>query len=271
MHERFQVITSAQNPRLKSLVRLREARHRRRAGFFLVEGERELDRAIRASWQLETVFFCPELFGLPNAMDVVEAAIGAGAEAVQLSAEAFAKVAYRESPDGLLGLARIRTAALADLPVASPAFVVVAVQIEKPGNLGALMRTANAAGAHALVLCEPVCDPFNPNAIRASQGAFFDLPFALASSEETLAWLRDRAIVAVATTPHADDLLWDLDLAAPVAIVVGAEDRGLSEAWLGNETRAARLPMEGLTDSLNVSVAAGVALFEVVRQRRDRS
>ena len=268
MSDRFQVITSVQNPRIKNLVRLRDARHRRRSGCFLIEGERELARALEAGWTVSDVFFCPELFREIAAMDVVEAGLEAGAEATQLSSEAFVKVAYRDGPDGLLGLAPVRTTALADLPAEKVDFVLVAEAVEKPGNLGALIRTANAAGAQALILCDAVCDIFNPNAIRASQGAFFDLPLASATTEAVQDWLSQRGIRAVATTPQATKALWQHDLRPPTAIVMGAEDSGLTEAWIRDPEACASLPMAGLTDSLNVSVAAGIALFEVVRQRR---
>jgi len=267
MSDRFQVITSVHNPRLKNLVRLRDARHRRRSGFFLIEGERELSRALATGWTVQEVFFAPEHFRQPAAMDVVEAALEAGAEATQVSAEAFAKVAYRENPDGLLALAPTTDRSLETLEITAEAFFLVVEKVEKPGNLGALMRTANAAGAHALILCDAVCDRFNPNAIRASQGAFFDLPVVRADSAEALAWLKDKGISLVATTPSAERELWDHDLRGPVALAVGAESTGLSASWL-EAGATARLPMVGVTDSLNVSVAAGIALFEVVRQRR---
>ena len=203
MSESLQVITSLHNPRLKDLVRLREARHRRRAGFFLVEGQRELSRALAAGWPVQDVFFCPDCFSAPAAMDVVEDALARGAGAVQLSSEAFAKVAYRENPDGLLGLVPMRARPLTDLAPPAPAFLLVVDGVEKPGNLGALMRSANAAGVHAMLLCDPACDLYNPNAIRASQGAFFDLPVATCSSAQARTWLAEQGITVVATTPQA--------------------------------------------------------------------
>jgi RNA methyltransferase, TrmH family len=269
MSEPFTTISSLQNPRLKNLVRLREARHRRRSGFFLIEGERELGRALKAGWKVQDLFFCPEHFSSPAAMDVVEAALARNADAVQLSSEAFAKVAFREHPDGLLGLAPIGEKPLESFVPGSPALILVVDGVEKPGNLGALMRTANAAGVDAMLLCDPVCDRYNPNVIRASQGAFFDLPVFSCPAEEAREWLARHGITVLATTPGADALLWDHDLRGPLALVLGAEDTGLGPDWLeGAGMRTARLPMCGLTDSLNVSVTAGVALFEVVRQRR---
>jgi|TARA_B110000438_G_scaffold249316_1_gene252522 TrmH family RNA methyltransferase len=261
------LITSLQNPRVKDLVRLRDARHRRRAGCFLIEGERELERAIESGWELSTLFFAPESFLRPDAMDLVEKASERSIEVVQLSKSVFAKAAYRENPDGLLGIAPERPRSLEDLTLSKPAFLLIAQGVEKPGNLGALMRSANAAGADALILCDAVCDVYNPNAIRASQGAFFDLPIVETSSAEALLFLEEQHIQPVTLTPHAEDQLWDIDLKAPTALVLGPEDKGLSQEWLEAPCRPAKLPMSGITDSLNVSVTAGIALFEAVRQR----
>ncbi|MFP4541054.1 MAG: TrmH family RNA methyltransferase [Opitutales bacterium] len=270
MPSEFQVITSAQNPRVKNLVRLREARHRRRSGYFLIEGEREVERALVARWTLTSLFFAPELFRAPATMDLVESAAERDVETIQLAPEAFAKAAYREGPDGILALAPARSHALEDLAPRSPALLLVVAGVEKPGNLGALMRTANAAGADALIACDPVCDLYNPHAIRASQGAFFDLPLAAAEGEGVRRWLGERGITAVTTSPGAPQTLWETDLTRPLALVVGAENTGLDKAWLENASEPVGLPMAGLTDSLNVSVAAGIALFEAVRQRTPR-
>lgn len=263
----FSSISSVANPRIKNLVRLRDARHRKRQRRFLIDGQRELERAKAAGWPLETLFFCPEFFRDDAAMELVEHWDRAGVEAVQLSEDAFRKAAYRQGPDGLLGLAPMREQALADLVLRSPALLLVAEQVEKPGNLGALMRTANAARADALIVCDPICDLFNPNAIRASQGAFFQLPFVATDTITARLWLEERRIQILATSPDAEKTLWQHDLTGPTALVVGAEDAGLSPDWLDGTLATARLPMAGVTDSLNVSVAAGICLFEVVRQR----
>lgn len=261
------LITSLQNPRVKDLVRLRDARHRRRAGHFLIEGERELERAVTSGWELSTLFFSPESFLRPEVIDLVEAVSERSIEVVQLSKSVFAKAAYRENPDGLLAIAPERPRTLQDLKLNDPAFLLIAQGVEKPGNLGALMRSANAAGADALILCDAVCDIYNPNAIRASQGAFFDLPIVQTSTVEALLFLEEHHVQAITLTPHTEDQLWDLDLKTPSALVLGPEDKGLSEEWLQAPCRPAKLPMSGVTDSLNVSVTAGIALFELVRQR----
>lgn len=263
-------IQSTANPRVKNLVRLREARHRRRQGLFLIEGLRECQRARAAKWPLETLFFCPELFGEEAAFDLVHGLEAAGTEVVQLAEHVFAKAAYREGPDGFLAVAKMQDRALDQLSLSPAPFLLVAEGVEKPGNLGALLRSADAAGVDALLAADPVTDLYNPNAIRASQGAFFHCPWAVGRSPDLLAWQKSALPEAqvIVTTPQAERLLWEVDLTKPTLLAVGAEDVGLTSAWLdAPHAVPVRLPMQGVTDSLNVSVAAGIALFEAVRQR----
>ncbi len=264
----FESITSVRNPRVKHLVRLRESSHRRRQGRFPVEGRREVERALQSGWPLETLYFCPDYFPREDAYRVVEAADAASVDCVLMDKAPFAKASLRENPDGLLAVAHTRTLSLDDLPAGDPPLLLVAQGIEKPGNLGALLRTADAAGADALVAGDPVADLHNPNAVRASQGSFFHVPVAAASTEALLAWLSRRGIQIVMTTPGAERTLWEADFTGPVAVVVGAESTGLPSAWLAAPGTAVRLPMRGLADSLNVNTAAAVCLYEAMRQRR---
>lgn len=267
MREMLESITSVRNPRVKHLVRLRESAHRRRQGRFPVEGRRELERALAAGWPLETLYFCPELFSEGVDTDLLEAAEDRGVEMVQMTAEPFRKAAFREHPDGFLAVAKAVNRALSDLPLGNPALLLVAAGVEKPGNLGALARTADAAGADALVVCDPVCDLFNPHAIRASQGSLFRLPVAAADTEAVIAWLEAAGVRIYATTPGAETDLWEGDYREPSAFILGAEATGLGAEWFSGGV-SVRLPMRGLADSLNVSAMAAVALFEAVRQRR---
>lgn len=261
-----EVISSIQNPRVKNLVRLREGNHRRRQGRFLIEGFREIQRAIRCDWPVETLFFCDDLFKHAESFDLVQDAEQAGIEVVQMSENAFAKSAYRQGPDGLLAVAVQKLRTLEELELSATPLIVVLEAIEKPGNLGAIFRTANAAGAEALILTETVTDPFNPNTVRSAQGAFFDLPFACSDNASVLNFLEKHKVVPVVTSPSADKLLWDTDMKGPTAIVLGSEDDGLSSDWLDNFTQC-KLPMQGITDSLNVASTAAIALFEANRQR----
>ncbi len=263
----FTSIISAQNPRVKNLVRLRDARHRKRQERFLIDGFREVERALKTGWPLETLYFCSDFFRDDSIHSLVEACDLQGVEAVQLSPEAFRKASYREGPDGILAVGISRPRHLEDVQLGSCPLLLVVEMVEKPGNLGALMRTAAAAGCDALIVCDPVCDLYNPNAIRASQGAFFQIPFTAVDTASARLWLEENGIQALALTPDTDALLWACDLRQPSALVVGAEDAGLSCDWLDGSIPRARLPMSGVTDSLNVSVAAGIALFEAVRQR----
>lgn len=261
-------ITSRQNPRVKHLLRLRESSHRKRQGRFPVEGAREVRRALASRWPLESLYYCEDLFRGAEAFDLLEeAARNDGLECVPMAEEAFRRAAYREGPDGFLAVAHRRERALSDLALSANPLLAVAVGLEKPGNLGAILRTADATACDALLLADARCDLFNPNAVRASQGAFFHLPFAAADGPDIRAFLQTREILPVLTTPEAAKSLFQTDLRGPVALVLGPEDSGLPEDWLQAEGLQVRLPMRGITDSLNVSAMAAVGLFEAVRQR----
>jgi len=261
-----EVISSIHNPRVKNLVRLREGSHRKRQKRFLVEGFREIERAHECGWPLETLFFCEDLFKQDESFDLLHALEEAGVELVRLSEDPYVKAAYRQGPDGLLAVAVCREWSLEDLPLSQNPLLVIVEAIEKPGNLGAIFRTANAAGANALIITDPVTDPFNPNTVRASQGAFFQLPFSCTDNAGAFVFLEQRQITPIVTSPAATRTLWEAELDKPSAIILGAEDTGLSPEWMDNFP-SYRLPMRGVTDSLNVASMAAVALFEAVRQR----
>jgi TrmH family RNA methyltransferase len=260
-------ITSLQNARVKSLVRLRNRRERDRTGRFLIEGYRELRRALDHRITVEALYVCEALFLGENEPRLIDDARAMGTETIEVSPEPFRKISYRDRPEGLLAVARQFESGLDRLPEASNPLFLVVEAIEKPGNLGTMLRTADAAGATAVIVTDPATDPFNPNVVRASLGCLFTVPLAIASTDATLAWLARHNVGAIATTPDASTLLWDVDLSKPTALVVGSEQYGLSEAWLGEAARTARIPMGGEADSLNAAMAAGVALFEAVRQR----
>jgi TrmH family RNA methyltransferase len=266
-------ITSLQNPRLKQLVRLRDRRARDEAGVFLVEGYREIRRALEKGVAFHEVYFAREWFLGDNEPDLLARAEATGAQLFELTKDAFAKVAYRERPDGLLAVAPQWRRTLADLeaPGRADPFLLVVEGIEKPGNLGTILRGADAAGCDAVIVCDPVTDLFNPNVVRASTGVLFSLPCVVETSAGVLAWLRRRGIRTAATTPAATRLYTDADLRGPLAIVMGSEQYGLSEFWLKEADLPVRIPMAGQADSLNVAMAAIITLFEAVRQRADRA
>ena len=260
-------ISSLQNPRVKQLVRLRDRRPRDEAGVFLVEGYREIRRALEKGVQLTELYFSPEWFLGENEPALLEQARSTGTQLFQLSKEAFAKVAYRERPDGLLAVAPQWKRSLDDLPSSASSFLLVVEAIEKPGNLGTILRSADAAGVDAVVVCDPVTDIFNPNVVRSSTGVLFSVPVVVAESQPVRAWLKDKGVRAIATTPSATGLYTDADFRGPIAIVMGSEQYGLSEYWLQESDEQVRIPMAGQADSLNVAMATIITLFEAVRQR----
>jgi TrmH family RNA methyltransferase len=260
-------ITSLQNPRVKQLVRLRDRRPRDEAGVFLIEGYRELRRALEKGVRPTELYVAPEWFLGENEPALIAQAEAAGAQVFELTKEAFAKVAYRERPDGLLAVAPQWRRTLEELVLPDAPFLLVVEAIEKPGNLGTLLRGADAAGVQAVIVCDPVTDIFNPNVVRASTGVLFSVPVVVAESTAVRAWLREKKIRAVVTTPAATALHSDTDLRGPLAIVMGSEQYGLSEFWLKESDAQVRIPMAGQADSLNVAMAAVITLFEAVRQR----
>jgi TrmH family RNA methyltransferase len=268
-------ISSLQNPRIKQLVKLRDRRPRDEAGVFLVEGYRQIRRALDKGVPLSELYLCPEWYPGEQANEpaLIADAQAAGAKVFQLTKDAFAKVAYRERPDGLLAVAPQWKKSLADLDALLAAapdrepFLLVVEAIEKPGNLGTILRSADAAGTDALIVCDPVTDLFNPNVVRASTGVLFSVPVIIAGGEEVREWLRARGVRAVATTPAATALHTATDLRGPLAIVMGSEQYGLSDYWLREADARVRIPMAGQADSLNVAMATIITLFEAVRQR----
>lgn len=263
---RRESISSPGNRRVKALVRLRTRRERDREGLFLVEGAREVRRALAWRSQLLTIYRCPSLRRTEGAQGWLEE-VEKGVEVVELSEPAFRKVSYRDHPDGLLAVLRQPPLALAGLrPGPSPLLLVVE-SVEKPGNLGAMLRTAEAAGADAVIVADPATDVFNPNVVRASLGSLFTVPLAVTSGTDALKWLRRRGIAVVATSPAADRTSWESDLRGAVALVIGSERHGLSDLWISCADRRVRIPMAGSVDSLNAAATAAVILFEARRQR----
>ncbi|MCS6771042.1 MAG: RNA methyltransferase [Kiritimatiellae bacterium] len=263
-------ITSLQNPRLKELIRLQKRPYRDERGLVVVEGYREVKRMLDNGRAPLALFFAPEFYQGANEPEIVRRCAEAGAELFECSREAFAKVAYRDRPEGLIALTRQVRLRLADLSLPERPLLLVAEAIEKPGNLGSLLRSADAAGVHAVIVCDRCTDIHNPNVVRSSIGTLFSLPVAEAESEETLRWLREREIRIVAATPHAEREYTEVDMTVGIAIVVGTEKFGLSEKWMSAADERARIPMFGQIDSLNVAAATTLLLYEAVRQRRAR-
>ena len=269
-------ITSAANPRLKQLLELRRRRARDATGLTLVEGFEELTLALAGGFPPQTLYICPELFSPPGYAgspaiggqhELVAAARAAGTQIVRLSRAAFEKVAYREGPDGVLGVVALDNRDLPQLTLPAQPLVLVVEGVEKPGNLGAMLRTADAAGADAVVAVDPVTDWRNPNVIRASKGTVFTVPVATADVEAMVSWCLAHGIPLVVSTPEADRLHTEVDYTGPVALVVGSEKHGATKGLLSAADVRVRIPMAGRADSLNVATAAAVVLYEAVRQR----
>jgi len=265
----FPRIESRQNPRVKNLVKLRSSRERAAQGCFLIEGELEMTRALTAGVTVVEVYVCPSHWRDEATASTITAQAEKQCAIIhEVTPEVFARISLREGPDGLLAVASCPQDTLARLDLPENPLVVVVEKIEKPGNLGALIRTAEAAGADAVIACDAVTDFLNPQVIRNSRGLVFTLPCVAASREEIDAFLQQNRLSVAATTPAANLDHWDADLRGPLAILAGAEHDGLSEYWLSRADRKLRIPMAGSADSLNVNVATAVVLFEALRQRR---
>ncbi len=262
-------ITSPANPRVKSLLALRRRRGREESGLTLVEGYEEVELAMSAGVVPRELYFCPELMSDPDThLGLVSAADAAGADTIQMSRAVFEKAAYREGPDGFLAVAAGVDRRVGGLELGPRPLVLVAQAVEKPGNLGAMLRTADAAGLDAVVAADPVTDWGNPNLVRASKATVFSVAVAADPTAVVLAWLRARGIALVATTPDTEVAYTDVDLTGPVAVAVGTEKEGLDRAVLDAADHRVRIPMQGRANSLNVATSAAIVLYEAVRQRR---
>ncbi|XVX20678.1 TrmH family RNA methyltransferase [Actinomycetota bacterium] len=262
------LITSPANPRLKTLVGLRRRRQREESGLTVVEGYEELELALDAGVRPRAVYYCPELMLHPDEqLTILDRARELGAECVQVSRQPFEKTAYREGPDGFIGVVPAVGATLTDLDLGEAPLVLVCQGVEKPGNLGAMLRTADAAGVAAVIAADPVTDWGNPNLVRGSKGTVFSVPVASGTSGEVLAWLRERGIPVVSTTPDTETEHTDLDYRGGAAIAVGAEKYGLTDDFLAASDERVRIPMAGVVNSLNVATAAAIVVYEAVRQR----
>jgi TrmH family RNA methyltransferase len=287
------VITSPKNPRVKDTVRLRDRRHREKQGRILIDGARELGRALKAGVRANVVFVCEPLCQNDDSRRLLADLPTSGCEVLYVSEAVFEKLAFGQRAEGVVGVAEMPRATLETLLVdrggsstatptgssstAAPTsvaastgaapLVAVLEGVEKPGNIGAVLRSADAAGLSAVIVANPRTDLFNPNAIRASLGTIFTIPVCEATSAETLAWLRERKYAILAARVDGAVPYNDVDYRGPTAIVLGSEAAGLSPVWAGHDIKAIRLPMRGVADSLNVSASAAVLFYEALRQR----
>lgn len=261
-------ILSGKNEQIKHLVHLKDKRDRDRHKEYIIEGYRELLHAKNAGVAVKKIFFCPELFLGQNEFSLLELF---GCEKIECASAPFMKMSYRDRPDGLIAIANQELKdpdELKEILSKKAPFIVVVESIEKPGNLGSILRSCEATGVDALLVCDPKTDIHNPNVIRSSVGAFFLVPMFQMDSIEALKLLQSHDLDLLATTPHTDKFYDEVDLKKGVAIILGTEQLGLTGLWMDNASLKVKMPMLGKMDSLNVSNAASVMMYEVVRQRR---
>ena len=258
-------ITSAANPKLKQAIALRDRRDRDETGLFLIEGYREISRALAGRVQIMQLFFCEELFLGPHEQELMAAS---QASLICLPAHLFRKLSYRDRPDGLLAVAKKMNTSLDAVTLEkSDPLNVIAEAIEKPGNLGTILRSSDAAGADLVIVANRCTDIYNPNVVRASVGTLFTIPVVEASNEEALAFCQRHHVSLIAATPEGEAVYTRVPMTGPLGIVVGTEQLGLSSFWKKACQTLARIPMRGKADSLNVATATTLFLFEAARQR----
>jgi RNA methyltransferase, TrmH family len=268
---RIENVTSAQNQKIKELLALQEkSRARKAAGLFVVEGRRELGHCLDAGFVPRTLFICGEILTEEELNDLLGKAerLNPKVGVVQIPYELYGKIAYREGTEGVIAEVEYRERTLDSVKLGDNPLVIVLESVEKPGNLGAVLRSADAAGADAVIICDPLTDLYNPNLVRASIGAVFTLQVAAASSEETIEWLEARNIQILTAQLQDSSLYYDTDMTVPTAIVMGTESTGLTDIWRKAADAHIRIPMLGRLDSLNVSVSAAILLYEALRQRQ---
>lgn len=263
MRER-EIITSLKNPRIKNFVHLQKAKERKSQNVFVIEGVKEVVRAIESGYEINEAYFCEEVAEDITAEDLLG---HTSAEVFPVSPEVFKKIAVRDSSGGVVCLAVPQTHALDNLPQKENPLFLVVEAVEKPGNLGAILRTADAAGIDGVIICDTHTDIYNPNVVRSSLGCLFSVPLAVASSEETIGWLKHKKIAIFSTYLEASFPYNEVDYTGASAIIMGTESSGISPIWVINSDKNIIVPMKGIADSLNVSTAAAIVVFEACRQR----
>lgn len=257
------LITSVQNPKIKHLLSLEKPRERKKEGLFVVEGRKEIGLALQGGYRLRSLFYCEELIS----EDILGTLTPTQQVLLPVSREVFDRIAVRENSGGVIAVAQQKDHALQNIRLGENPLVLVLESVEKPGNLGAILRTADAGGIDAVVICDPRTDFYNPNVVRSSVGCVFTNQIAAATSEQTLQWLRKHGIKVYSTYLRASRPYHTVDYTGPSAIVMGTEATGLSDTWVTSDQNPIIIPMRGQVDSMNVSTAAAVILFEALRQR----
>lgn len=257
-------ITSVQNPYIKSLVQLQEkAKVRKQTGTFLIEGQREIELAVKGGYEIETILICTDLVQHYENLNIQKS----DHQLIEISKEVYQKLAYRDTTEGILAIAKTKSLSLSDLKLSKNPLILVGESLEKPGNIGAILRTADAANVDAVIIANPKSDLYNPNIVRSSVGCLFTRQIAMGTTEEVIAYLKANNINIYSATLQDSTEYNTQDFTIPTALVVGTEATGLSEKWRVESTKNIIIPMQGEIDSMNVSVAAAILLFEAKRQR----
>jgi len=256
-------ITSTKNKRIQNLVRLEKPRERKEQGVFSIEGLKEIGKAYKAGYSVDALFFCPDVISI----DQVETFTNRETEVFSVTKEVFAKITYRENSGGMVVVSKPKSHSLQNIHLHENPLIIVLESVEKPGNLGAILRTADAAGVDGLIICDTQTDLYNPNVIRSGLGCLFTVPVATGTTEEVVQWLKDHGISIFCTGLNASVPYHTIDFTLPAAIVMGTESTGLTQQWLKASDQNIIIPMCGMADSLNVSVSAAIVIFEAKRQR----
>ena len=257
-------ITSVQNPFIKSLIQLQEkAKIRKQTGTFLIEGKREIELALKGKYELETVLFLPEIISEEQINKLTNQQLNI----IEISKEVYQKIAYRDSTEGIIAVAKSKSLQLSDLKLKENPLILVLESIEKPGNIGAMLRTADAANIDAVIIANPKSDIYNPNNIRSSVGCVFTNQLAVCTTDEAIAFLKENDIATYSATLQNSNEYHKESYTSATALVVGTEATGVSQTFRDNSTQNIIIPMQGEIDSMNVSVAAAILIFEAKRQR----
>ncbi len=257
-------ITSVQNPYIKSLVQLQEkAKVRKQTGTFLIEGQREIELAVKGGYEIETILICTDLVQHYENLNIQKS----DHQLIEISKEVYQKLAYRDTTEGILAIAKTKSLSLSNLKLSKNPLILVGESLEKPGNVGAILRTADAANVDAVIIANPKSDLYNPNIVRSSVGCLFTRQIAMGTTEEVIVYLKANNINIYSATLQDSTEYHTQDFTTPTALVVGTEATGLSEKWRVESTKNIIIPMQGEIDSMNVSVAAAILLFEAKRQR----
>ena len=260
-------ITSFTNPKIKDLIKLKESSERKKRGLIIVEGYREIKRALESGFLLHELYLCREMLKKEEQREILTTLVLKNTVAIELDSKVYEKVSYGDRQDGLLAVFKPKEYSLNELKASDQSLFLVIEEVEKPGNLGAILRTADAGGVSAVIVCDVKTDIYNPNVIRASLGAIFTVKTLVVSKEEAFKFLKANSMMICATTPHTKLIYTDADLRKRLAVVVGSEQKGLSDFWLNCADLKIAIPMKGKVDSLNVSTSTAIVLYEALRQR----